>query len=516
MAPKDKEETASVASEPTTLSETAPEDAPAVSVPDTDNSEGGKLKMIISLVKKAFGVKDIASMRMSLPASLLEPIPNLEWSQYLDRPDYFAAINDSDDPFERMLAVLRFTFTKDLKYVSGRVFKPYNSVLGEHFRAHWDVLPLDMQSQLLETSSVKSGRSSKSAFSVGGGSRKSPPESVSTDDKPDAKFRVAYVTEQISHHPPVSAYYGICPSRGLEMSGVDQVSPRIAGTVIKVVPGKFNKGTFVHIKDGFGKGENYQITNPVPSVNGILKGSFYITVSDRAIITVTGGKAGPKFRSVIEYKEESWLGRARYRLEGVIHLVHESEAEAAAEWVNIKDIPKNLIVAEFDGSWRGHVRWRRVGSGSIIPPTASASSSPSPVHASLPRSNATSRADLALDMDTEWQTLIDVSTLEVTPKQVRPIEKQMATESRRMWDKVTKHLSAKEFSEATREKNAIEQRQRDEAAERKRVGTEFVPVYFETDIESGAAKLTEEGRKALEEEMAEVDEAAAKLAVPAS
>ncbi len=28
-----------------------------------------------------------------------------------------SSINDSDDPFERMLAVLRFTFTKDLKYV---------------------------------------------------------------------------------------------------------------------------------------------------------------------------------------------------------------------------------------------------------------------------------------------------------------------------------------------------------------------------------------------------------------
>ena len=27
------------------------------------------------------------------------------------------SINDSDDPFERMLAVLRFTFSKDLKFV---------------------------------------------------------------------------------------------------------------------------------------------------------------------------------------------------------------------------------------------------------------------------------------------------------------------------------------------------------------------------------------------------------------
>ena len=31
--------------------------------------------------------------RLSLPASLLEPIPNLEYWHYLDRPDYFAALS---------------------------------------------------------------------------------------------------------------------------------------------------------------------------------------------------------------------------------------------------------------------------------------------------------------------------------------------------------------------------------------------------------------------------------------
>ena len=36
---------------------------PPVSVPDTgDGGESGKLKMIVQLVKKCFGVKDIASM----------------------------------------------------------------------------------------------------------------------------------------------------------------------------------------------------------------------------------------------------------------------------------------------------------------------------------------------------------------------------------------------------------------------------------------------------------------------
>lgn len=63
------------------------------------------------------------------------------------------SIGDSDDDLGRMLAVLRFWFTKDLvlfhesehitltvltapvkKYVKGKPCKPYNSALGEFFR----------------------------------------------------------------------------------------------------------------------------------------------------------------------------------------------------------------------------------------------------------------------------------------------------------------------------------------------------------------------------------------------
>lgn len=45
----------------TALDDDAP--GPPISVPDSgDTGEGGKLKMIVQLVKKCFGVKDIAAM----------------------------------------------------------------------------------------------------------------------------------------------------------------------------------------------------------------------------------------------------------------------------------------------------------------------------------------------------------------------------------------------------------------------------------------------------------------------
>ncbi|KAJ3866359.1 hypothetical protein EV359DRAFT_36875 [Lentinula novae-zelandiae] len=508
-----------MSSQDETLQDLHEDDAqPAISVPDSgDAGEGGKLKMIVQLVKKCLGVKDIAAMRLSLPASLLEPIPNLEFSHYLDRPDIFAAINDYDDAFDRMLAVIRFAATKDLKYIRGKVCKPYNSVLGEHFRSHWDVPPVlhptdpdePPVAQVLVTAptasglappettyknpsdaaSIKSSRSSKSFMS--GLTPKSPstaatsPQQLADGDvsaqisqlnlgEPvDDNLRVVYLTEQISHHPPISAYYGVCPSRSVEMLGVDQISAKVSGTTLKVAPGSYNQGMFINITGGHGEGERYQVTHPVASVNGILRGSFYITVSDTTIITCTGGRHGQKFRTIIEYKEQSWLGKPHFLLEGVIHTVFEGDTQHE-EWTKVKHVPHSRVAAVLDGSWRGVIRWKRVAD--LTGPSA------------------------------EFNTLIDLSTLWIVPKQVRPLEKQLPTESRKLWEGVTSRLMKKDFSEATKEKVVIEQKQRDEATERKKKGVSFVPQYFEEDISSGVPILTEEGRKAIAEELQEIDE----------
>lgn len=105
---------------------------------------------------------------------------------------------------------------------------------------------------------------------------------------------------------------------------------------------------------------------------------------------------------------------------------------------------------------------------------------PSPLTPTL-RSAPVSRTDFSTPPpsgDGEYATLLDLTTLQVVPKSVRPLEKQDARESRRLWDSVTSRLLSKEYSEATREKVAIEQKQRDEAAERKRKGVTFVFSFF--------------------------------------
>lgn len=99
--------------------------------------------------------------------------------------------------------------------------------------------------------------------------------------------------------------------------------------------------------------------------------------------------------------------------------------------------------------------------------------------------------------------MINLGALGVVPKHVRPLDQQLPNESRKLWDGVTSNLLQKEYSEATKIKQAIEQRQRDIAAERKKTNQPFVPVYFESDISSGTPVLTAEGRKVVDEMLKE-------------
>nr|CAH7759322.1 unnamed protein product [Callosobruchus chinensis] len=68
---------------------------------------------------------------------------------------------------------------------------------------------------------------------------------------------------------------------------------------------------------------------------------------------------------------------------------------------------------------------------------------------------------------------IDVNNLSVIKKQVRPIREQDENESRRLWKEVTAGLRFNEIDKATNAKQALEQKQRDEAKDRKDRGQDW-------------------------------------------
>ncbi len=257
-------------------------------------------------------------------------------------------------------------------------------------------------------------------------------------------------------------------------------------------------------------------------------GSFYVTISESTIITCEGGRPGHKFRTIIEYKEESWLGRAHFLLEGVIHTVFDSDANRCAEWTKVKHVPKDRVVAVFDGSWRGQypLEARRPGliprggrpqrrhalDGIIAEPVAR----PAP-HSEHPLGGGV-QADIGTSEE-DWTTLVDLASLSVMPKTVRPLERQHPRESRKLWETVTENLVKKEFSEAyegeSQHRAAAARRGGRAEAQGYRVSTfrcvfswpltatRFVPRYFENDLDDGFVELTAEGRAAVEEELKE-------------
>lgn len=77
------------------------------------------------------------------------------------------------------------------------------------------------------------------------------------------------------------------------------------------------------------------------------------------------------------------------------------------------------------------------------------------------------RTDERYQRQQTTKPLIDLLLLSVVPKVVAPLATQAPSETRKVWAEVTNHLLAKEYSAATKSKQAIEQVQREKAEARK-------------------------------------------------
>lgn len=54
--------------------------------------------------------------------------------------------------------------------------------------------------------------------------------------------------------------------------------------------------------------QEYRISHPFAQVNGILKGTYYGTISDQISITSNGSEGQSKLRAFIDYKDEVSFG----------------------------------------------------------------------------------------------------------------------------------------------------------------------------------------------------------------
>jgi len=397
--------------------------------------DSSKFKTLLGILRKFIGVSDLAAVRFSLPAQLLEPRPNLEYWHYLDRPDTFISIGDSDDDLGRMLGCLRFWFTKDLKYVKGKPCKPYNSTLGEFFRCNWKI------EDTHPTLKTPTSAPSSSANSIAG----------------DGKLvTVSYLTEQTSHHPPVSAFYIDCPEKGISARGYDQLSAKFTGTSVRVVAGAHNLGIFINLKNR--DNEEYQLTHPAAYLGGLLRGSLSVSVADTCYITCP--KTGLKV--ILEYLEEGWLGRSQNKVQGVV-FKYDLKNDTTTK---IKDVPEKEVLARIEGSWQDKVYYT-LGSK-------------------------------AFAKVSEKNLIIDLTPLDPIAKVVPPLEEQLPNESLKFWDSVTNAIVGRQYSLATTLKTEIEEKQRQKATERKAADKEWQPRFFTGAVTPvGRPDLTKDGEEAL-------------------
>lgn len=134
-------------------------------------SHGSVVTHLLSQVKIGMDLTKVV-----LPTFILERRSLLEmYADYFAHPDLFLKIADFKDPRERMVQCVKWYMSS---YHAGRkssvAKKPYNPILGEIFRCHWDLPELEK-------------------------------DAVTVNDGPVPWCRrdqLTFVAEQVCHHPP--------------------------------------------------------------------------------------------------------------------------------------------------------------------------------------------------------------------------------------------------------------------------------------------------------------------------
>ncbi|XP_074858595.1 oxysterol-binding protein-related protein 9 isoform X3 [Carettochelys insculpta] len=148
--------------------------------------------------------------KVVLPTFILERRSLLEmYADFFAHPDLFVSISDQKDPKDRMVQVVRWYLSAFHAGRKGSVAKkPYNPILGEIFRCHWMLPDAENEDNV---------------------------EPVSEGPVPwVTKNSVTFVAEQVSHHPPISAFYAECFGKRIQFNAHIWTKSKFLGMSIGV------------------------------------------------------------------------------------------------------------------------------------------------------------------------------------------------------------------------------------------------------------------------------------------
>ncbi|OJT07950.1 Oxysterol-binding protein-like protein OBPalpha [Trametes pubescens] len=275
-----------------------------------------------------------------------------------------------DDPEERFIRVLQY-------YLAGwhikpkGVKKPYNPVLGEFFRCRYDY--------------------------------------------PDGS-RGFYIAEQVSHHPPVSAFYYVSPANKVAVIGELRPKSKFLGNSVSTTMEGENRVYLLGRPDD----KEYVVSMPNMYARGILWGKMFLELGDSCMAKneQTGHYAD------IQFKTKGYFSGTYNAISGKIRRGNTETGEVSGKW---------SALMEYKSS-KGEKR-------------------------------------VLFDAAKDGQN--------IAPKWVAPEDEQEPDESRRMWSKLTRAIVAKDMDAATEAKTAVEESQREARRRMDERGEVHVPRFFQ-------------------------------------
>lgn len=317
--------------------------------------------------------------KVTLPTFILEPrsfLDKLSDSYY--HADILSCAVTEDDPFTRMKLILKWYLSGFYKKPKG-LKKPYNPILGETFRCYWQ--------------------------------------------HPNCS-RTYFIAEQVSHHPPVSAFYVTNRQEGFSISCSILAKSKFYGNSTSAVLDGEAKLTLLP------RGECYILNTPYAHCKGILMGTLSMELGGK--ISIECESTG--YKTELEFKLKPFLGGADHTncVVGKIKLVKE-------------------VLATIEGHWDGEMRIKDVKNGEegIL---------------------------FAATKDVMKQRL---------KRYIVPFDNQLPNESERLWSLVSAAIRRDDQRGATEEKTVLEEAQRKEAKERKAKFVQWDPCHFSQDIITG-------------------------------
>lgn len=224
------------------------------------------------------------------------------------------------------------------------------------------------------------------------------------------------VAEQVSHHPPVTAYHLENRQAGVSLVGHSGQKTSFNGRSIQVV--QVGHAT-LHVQRPEGE-EVYLLTLPTLTIDGIWYGSPYIELTDTSYIHSSTG-----LLATVNYSGKGYFSGKAHSFSASVTTARSSTSilDVQGEWAGVSTVKKSTFLRP------GSVFWD---------------------------ANKAVREEIS----------------------VKPVDQQGALESRRVWKVVAEGIRSGNYDVASKDKSRIENEQRALRKERETKGTKFALAYF--------------------------------------